>query len=66
MNDETLSEIAAQVQQQNDVLLQLETTLRTLGDVELSVPKAFLEELDELAAARPAHHLAMPVFGIRV
>lgn len=66
MNDEKLSKIAAEIEQQNEALAELEGTLRTLGDVDLEVPKAFLEELDELTAPRAATNPAMSVYGIRV
>jgi len=66
MNDEKLSELATQFEQQNEDIAQLEAVLRTFGDVDISVPRAFLEELDELTAPRAATTPAMPVFGIRV
>jgi hypothetical protein len=52
MNDEKLTELAAEMDRQNEALAEIEATMRALGDVELAVPKAFLDELDELTTPR--------------
>ena len=62
--DDELDAIAADIERQNEGLKELETTLRALGDVELAVPKAFFEDLEDATAPR-AQTPAMPVFGIR-
>jgi hypothetical protein len=64
MNDEKLKTIAAEIERQNEALKELEATLQSLGDVELAVPHAFVDELDELTKPRPPTP-AMPTFGIR-
>jgi hypothetical protein len=64
MNDDKLNAITAEIERQNETLKELEATLRSLGDVELAVPQAFLDELDELTTTRPTTP-AMPIFGIR-
>lgn len=63
MND-TLEEMQAEIARQDEAFAAFEATLRALGDVELAVPHAVLEELDELARPR-APTAAMPLFGIR-
>jgi hypothetical protein len=64
MNDDKLNAIAAEIERQNEALEELEATLQSLGDVELAIPQAFLDELDELTTPRPPTP-AMPIFGIR-
>ncbi len=64
MNDK-LSELAAEMDRQNQMFAEIEVSLRAFGEVELAVPQAFLDELDELTT--PCSHTpAMPAFAIRV
>jgi hypothetical protein len=50
----------------DEALAFIEHMLRDLGDVELAVPQAFFDELDELTAPRAtANNQPMPFFGIR-
>lgn len=62
MND-TLEQLLAEIQRQDEALAGIQASLRELGDVELIVPHAFLDELDELA--RPRNTPPAPVTGIR-
>lgn len=55
MNDDvTLEAMANQIERQSAALAQFERELTALGDVELDVPTAFLDELESLAAPRGA------------
>ena len=65
MNDDKLNAIAAEIERQNQTMKELETALLSLGDVELAVPKAFFEELEELCAAGVNQTVVLPAFGIR-
>ncbi|MDF2692029.1 MAG: hypothetical protein K0S65_412 [Labilithrix sp.] len=64
MNEQKLSEMAAEMQRQNEAFAEVEATLKSLGDVELAVATAFLEELDELTTP-PNPNPTMPFFGVR-
>jgi hypothetical protein len=64
MDEQKLSELAAEIERQNAAFAEVATALESLGDVELSVSKAFLEELDELAAPRNPNP-TVPFFGMR-
>ena len=63
MND-ALETMQAELERQDEAFATFEKTLRDLGDVELAVPHALLEELDELAQPRNLTPM-MPIFGIR-
>lgn len=65
MNDEKLKSLEAELERQNALLAEFESTLRALGDVELAVPHAFLDELDELSAPRVHNPNPTPFFGVR-
>lgn len=43
--------LAAELERQNAAFDEVKAALTQLGDVELQVPQAFLDELDELASA---------------
>lgn len=64
MNDDSLTAIADQIERQNVALADFERELATLGDVELQVPSAFLDELDSLAAPRASIGL-ININGVR-
>lgn len=64
MND-TLEKMQAEIERQDEAFAAFEKTLRDLGDVELAVPHAFLEELEELARPQNPNPPTMPLFGIR-
>jgi predicted nucleic acid-binding Zn-ribbon protein len=63
MND-ALKKLRAELERQNDSLEAFEQALGNLGDVELAVPHAILEELDELTSPRNPNPM-VPFFGIR-
>ena len=53
MQDERYAVLAAEIERQNVAFAEVKTALSQLEDVELQVPQAFLEQLDELAAPKP-------------
>lgn len=65
MNDQTLKSLEAELERQNASFAEFENALRDLGDVELAVPHAFLEELDELTTPRVKNNPTTPFFGVR-
>jgi hypothetical protein len=60
----TIEEMEAELARQDAELERFETAVCALGDVELAVPTAVLQELDELTLSRTTNP-TMPVFGIR-
>ena len=66
MND-PLETLQAELARQNESLSAIEQTLRNLGeDVQLAVPRTFLDELEELTQPRVIDtNPTMPLFGIR-
>jgi hypothetical protein len=67
MND-PLETLQAELARQNETLSAFEQTLRALGDdVELAIPRTFLDELEELTESRVINinNPMMPFFGIR-
>jgi hypothetical protein len=64
MNEQKLSEIAAEIERQNEAFAEVEATLSSLGGVELAVSKEFLDELDELTTPRNPTP-TVPSYGVR-
>lgn len=50
MNDELSAVIAAELERQDAAFDEVKAALSELGDVELRVPQALLDQLDELAS----------------
>jgi hypothetical protein len=64
MTNEAMAALEAELLRQNAALTEFNDALRSLGDVELQVPAAFLEELDEVTQVAGAT-CASAVNGIR-
>lgn len=60
----TLSALEAELARQDEALESFESTLTSLGDVELAIPRAFFDELEDVTS-RHTTTIEMP-FGIRV
>ena len=63
MSHDKLSEIQAEIERQNAAFEDVKNTLGTLGDVELEVPQALLDELESLAVPTPT--CITPINGVR-
>lgn len=65
MKNDTLAELEAELRRQDRELAAIETTLRSLDDVELAVPTAFLDELERITTVPTTAPAIASEFAIR-